>query len=168
MLIMSVIVQIRYVFVVIISSLNQVPLFGMNTYQTCQSNLVKAIDHPTLAIVLEAKLQPLISVSITWYRTLWRWVWLQLYSPAYLFPHLLWSRSSQRLEDIRRQRATPDDIQYSPALNMRGQIAGATSLSHLLIYMNNCLQFCKNQRACLKCDFNHEYLSLTKNAMLML
>ena len=89
--------------------------------------------------------QPLISVSITWYRTCWRQVWLQLYSHAYLFPKVLWCRSCQRLKYIRRQRsggAAPADIQYSPALNMQGQIAGATPLSQLLIYMNNCLQFC--------------------------
>ena len=33
------------------------------------------------------------STTFTWYRTRWRYVWLQLYSPAYLFPHLLQSRS---------------------------------------------------------------------------
>ena len=88
--------------------------------------------------------QPLISVSITWYRTRWRQVWLQLYSPAYLFPQVLWSRSCWKLKYIRSKRsggAAPADIQYSQVLNMRGQIAGATPLSQLFIYMNNCLQF---------------------------
>ena len=33
------------------------------------------------------------------------------------------------------------DIQYSLALNMQGQIAGATPLSQLFIYINNGLQF---------------------------
>ena len=32
----------------------------------------------------ECVCQPQISVSITWYRTCWRLVWLQLYSPANL------------------------------------------------------------------------------------
>ena len=36
--------------------------------------------------------QPLITVSIIWYGTHWMKVWLQLYSPTYLFPHRLWSR----------------------------------------------------------------------------
>ena len=36
--------------------------------------------------------QPL-SMSITWYRTCWKYVWLKQLSPTYLLPHLLWSRS---------------------------------------------------------------------------
>ena len=37
--------------------------------------------------------------------------------------------------------AAPADIKYSPALNMQGQIAIATTSSQLFIHMNNCLQF---------------------------
>ena len=88
--------------------------------------------------------QPLISESITWYMTPWRQVWLQLYSPAYLFRQVLWSRYCQRLKYITWQRsggAAPTDIQYSPALNMQGQNTGATPLSQLFIDTDNFLQF---------------------------
>ena len=88
--------------------------------------------------------QPLISVFITWYRTCWRQVWLQLYSPAYLFPRVLQRRLFQRLKYIIGQRsggAAPADNQYQQVLNMQGQIAGATPFFQLFIYMDNCLQF---------------------------
>ena len=35
----------------------------------------------------------------------------------------------------------PTGCRYSPEINTQAQIAGATILSHLFIYMNNCLQF---------------------------
>ena len=37
--------------------------------------------------------------------------------------------------------AAPADGKYSSELNMQGQIAGATLLYQLFMYMNNCLQF---------------------------
>ena len=99
-----------------------------------------------------------ISLSITWYRIRWRYVWVQLFSPAYLLHHLLWSRSCQRLEATDQQRsgrAAPAYSQYSPALNMQGQIAGATLLSQLFMCMNNCLVFCHYQLLASKLHYSH-------------
>ena len=89
--------------------------------------------------------QPLLSLSVTWYRTRLRQVWLKLFSLAYVFAQVLWSCSiCQRLKQIRKQRsvrAAPAAIQFSPSLNMQGQIAGAAPLSHLFIHINHCLPF---------------------------
>ena len=58
--------------------------------------------------------------------------------PSIVEPHLLEAKNIIRK---RSGGAAPADIQYSQALNMQGQIARATPLSQLFIYMNNCLQF---------------------------
>ena len=67
--------------------------------------------------------QPLISVSITWYRTRWSQVWLQLYSPAYLLPLLL--------EAIKHQKVESGSSLYS--IFNSTKYAGADCRSHTLI-----------------------------------
>ena len=67
-------------------------------------------------------------MAITWYRTHWSYIPLHIYSPK--FCGAAPDGGYNTLEG-RAGGAAPAVIQYSPALDMQGHIAGATPLSQL-------------------------------------
>ena len=77
----------------VISKIFLVSVLLSASVERCFDSRVRDFYLEYLELAWEGSAQPLKSVSITWYRTLWRYFWLQLFSPAYLLPHLLWSRS---------------------------------------------------------------------------